>query len=104
MWPDYRPHHEPEAMSSDDLAACYALAGRLRQREVAPSLDMHLELWMGSARRELESRGQLDQIREWLPVTFDPTRKNPLSGHGAKLVSQAAIERAIAPRALKSAG
>jgi hypothetical protein len=58
---------------------------------------------MGCARRELESRGQLDLIREWLPVAFDPTRKNPLSGHGARLVSQAAIERAIAPRALNPA-
>lgn len=104
MWPDYRTHHEPESMSSDALVACYGLAGRLRQHEVAASLDGHLELWMGCARRELESRGQLDRIREWLPIVFDPTMKNPLSGHGAKLVSPAAIERAITPRALNPAG
>jgi hypothetical protein len=104
MWPDYRSHHEPEAMSSDDLVACYALAGQLRRHEVASSLDTHLELWMGGARRELESRGQLDRIREWLAIAFDPTMKSPLSGHGAKLVSPAAIERAIALRALESAG
>ena len=104
MWPDYRTHLEPEAMSSDDLVACYGLAGRLRRHEVAAWLDIHLDLWMGCARRELDSRGQLDLIREWLPVEFDPTKKNPLSGHGAKLVSPEAIERAIAPRALKPAG
>jgi hypothetical protein len=44
MWPDYRSHHEPEAMSIDDLVACYGLAGPLRQHEVASSLDIHLEL------------------------------------------------------------
>jgi hypothetical protein len=59
---------------------------------------------MSSAPRELESRGQLDRIREWLPIAFDPTKKNPISGHGAKLVSPAAIERAIAPRTLKPVG
>jgi hypothetical protein len=31
MWPDVRDYHEPGEMSTDDLAACYGLAGRLRQ-------------------------------------------------------------------------
>jgi hypothetical protein len=31
MWPDVRDYHEPGEMSADDLAACYGLAGRLRQ-------------------------------------------------------------------------
>jgi hypothetical protein len=104
MLPDYRRHQEPGAMSTDDLVECYGLASRLRRHEVTESLDTHLDLWMFAARSELESRGLLDRIREWLPIAFDPTKKNPLSGHGAKLVSPAAIERAIAPRALKSAG
>jgi len=77
---------------------CYGLAGRLRRHEVASSLDVHLDLWMCCARRELESRGQLDRIREWLPVFFDPTKKDPLSGHGAKLVSPAPLS-ALSQRA-----
>jgi hypothetical protein len=105
MWPDdHRPHHEPEAMTSGDLAACYALAGQLRRHEVTASLDLQLRLWMNSARHELEARGHLEHIREWLPIAYDPTMKNPLTGPGAKLVTQTAIERAITPRALKTAG
>jgi hypothetical protein len=57
--------------------------------------------------RAHDHRGQLDTIKEWLPVYFDPSRKPAVFGPGAPMVSQAVIERAIgaiAPRALKPAG
>jgi len=53
------------------------------------------------ARNVLSGRGQLELIREFLPVYFDPSRKASVFGPGGKLASQAAIERAVAPRALK---
>ncbi len=74
-------------MTTDDLTACYGLAGRLRRHEPAPSLDQALELWMFTARQELQSRGELELIREWLPVYFDPTKRNPMYGPGAALAS-----------------
>jgi hypothetical protein len=46
----------------------------------------------------------LDLIKECLPVYSDPSRNRPVFGSGAEVVSQAAIERTIAPRALKTAG
>ena len=36
-------------------------------------------------------------MREYLPVYYDPTRREAVFGPGAPLTSQAAIERAIAP-------
>jgi hypothetical protein len=85
MWPDIRHYQEPGQMSTDDLAACYGLAGRLRRYEPAPSLDTALSLWMFTARKELESRGELKLISEWLPVYFDPTKRAPVFGPGAAL-------------------
>jgi hypothetical protein len=40
---------------------------------------------------------ELERVREYLPVYYDPTRREALFGPGAPLTSQAAIERAIAP-------
>jgi hypothetical protein len=60
--------------------------------------------WLRDARQELRDRGQLDLIKECLPVYYDPSRTPPVFGPGAEMVSQGAIERAIAPRALKPAG
>jgi hypothetical protein len=37
-------------------------------------------------------------------VYFDPSRSPAVFGPGAEMVSQATIERAIAPRALKPVG
>jgi hypothetical protein len=59
-------------MSTDDLAACYGLAGRLRRYEPDSSLNQALRLWMFTARKELEARGELERVREWLAVYFDP--------------------------------
>ena len=39
----------------------------------------------------------LERVREFLPVYYDPTRRNAVFGPGAPLTSQAAIERAIQP-------
>jgi hypothetical protein len=93
MWDDYRHHHEPGVMSTDDLVACYGLAGRLRQYEHEQSLDGALRLWMFAARKELESRGELERVREWLPVYFDPTRRNPVSGPGTALAGPVGDEK-----------
>lgn len=74
-------------MSTDDLTACYGLAGRLRRHELAAQLDQSLRLWMFAARKELESRGKLELIRAWLPVYYDPTKREPLFGPGAALAA-----------------
>jgi hypothetical protein len=109
MCRDIRDHHEPGEMSTDDLVACYGLAGRLRLLEPAASLDLALRLWMFTARKELEARGELERVREWLPVYFDPTMREPLSGPGAALAGPVgdeegvAVALAAAPRALRSA-
>jgi hypothetical protein len=59
---------------------------------------------MKEVRDVLAKRGHLELIREFLPVYFDPSRKRPVFGPGGTLVNTGAIERAISPRALKSAG
>jgi Zn ribbon nucleic-acid-binding protein len=91
-------------MTSEALAAAYGDATRLRAHELTWHLDSTLGNWLKEARNVLSGRGQLELIREFLPVYFDPSRKAPVFGPGGKLTSQAAIERAIAPRALKTAG
>jgi hypothetical protein len=93
MWPDVRHYREPGEMSTDDLAACYGLAGRLRRLEPDGSLDDALRLWMFRARKELESRGKLELIRDWLPVYFDPTRHEPVFGPGAALAGPPGDEK-----------
>jgi hypothetical protein len=85
MWPDIRDNHEPGEMSTDDLVTCYELAGRLRRHEPAVSLDLSLSLWMFTARTELKARGELERVREWLPVYFDPTMREAMFGPGAEL-------------------
>ena len=92
-----RDHQEPKSMSSDDLVACYGLAVRLRAHEPALDLDMALEKWLPRARKELESRGELDRIRELLPVYYDPTRRDPVFGPGAAMTSLTAIRNALQP-------
>ena len=53
--------------------------------------------WLVNAREELKARKELERVREYLPVYYDPTRKTTVFGPGAPLTSQAAIERAIQP-------
>jgi hypothetical protein len=102
--PGNRKTQIAELMSSEDIAAAYGDAVRLRARELSMKLDHALGDWMHDARQQLAKRGHLEMIRELLPVYYDPSRKTPVFGAGGKLASQAAIERAIAPRALQSAG
>jgi hypothetical protein len=82
-------------MTSDDLAAAYGHAARLRAHEVDYHLDLWLGNWMKDVRDLLARRGHLERIREFLPFYFDPSRKQALFGPGGQLVSQAAIERVI---------
>ena len=95
--PESRKRHEPREMSSDDLAAAFGLATRLRAREVDSMTDVMLKKWLLAAQQELERRKELDRVREYLPVYYDPTRKNPVYGPGAVVTSRQAIERAIQP-------
>jgi hypothetical protein len=95
--PGGRNTHNPDEMASEDLAAAYGHAARLRAHEVEYQLDLWLGKWMEAVRRVLAKRGHLDLIREYLPLYFDPSRKQAVFGPGGQLVSQAAIERAIAP-------
>ena len=91
MWAEeFRVFHGPGEMSTDDLVACYGLAGRLRRFEPECSLDRALRVWMFTAREELAARGELERVREWLPVYFDPTRREPVFGPGAALAGPAA--------------
>lgn len=99
-----RKNQRSENMTSEDLAAAYKDAVRLRAHELSWHLDGVLGSWLKDAQSVLAKRGHLDLIREFLAVYYDPTRKQAVFGPGAALVSQAAIERAIAPRALRSAG
>ncbi len=95
--PGGRKHQLTETMASEDLAAAYGDATRLRAHELGWQLDGTLGNWMKDARDVLAKRGHLELIREFLPVYYDPSRKAPVFGPGGKLVSQAAIERAIQP-------
>jgi hypothetical protein len=99
MWPHHlnRNHHEPAEMSSDDLVAAYGLTVRFRSYEVGSSADTSLRLWQFTARQVLTERGDLERIREHLPVYYDPNRKNAVYGPGAALASPATIENALHP-------
>jgi hypothetical protein len=95
--PSGRKRQEPKEMASDELVAAVGLATRLRAHEVDWQLDAMLGRWLVNAREELKARKELERVREFLPVYFDPTRREAVFGPGAPLTSQAAIERAIAP-------
>jgi hypothetical protein len=95
--PGGRKHQLTEKMTTEDLAAAYADATRLRAHELSWNLDGPLANWMKDARDVLAKRGHLEAIREFLPVYFDPSRKDPVFGPGGKLVTEGAIERAIQP-------
>jgi hypothetical protein len=102
--PGGRKQQNAGDMTSDDLAAAYADATRLRAHELSWHLDGVLGNWMKEARDVLSKREHLELIREFLPVYFDPSRKVPVFGPGGKLASQGALEKAVSQRALKAAG
>jgi hypothetical protein len=102
--PGGRKHQRIEEMSSEALAAAYGDATRFRSHAIAYTTDQSLAFWMDAARAELNKRGHIDLIKECLPVYFDPSRNPAVFGPGAAMVSQGALEKALAPRALKSAG
>jgi hypothetical protein len=102
--PGGREHQLIDKMSSEALAAAYGDGVRFRSHGVSTGTDQTIGFWLRDARIELRKRGKLELIKEYLPVYFDPSRTPAVFGPGAPLVSQAAFERAIAPRALKSAG
>jgi hypothetical protein len=85
-------------MTLDDLVAAFGLATRLRACEVGDMLDYQLGEWLKAARGELDKRGELDRVREHLPLYYDPSRRQAVFGPGAPLTSQAAIERVIQPQ------
>jgi hypothetical protein len=93
--PGGRKHQLAEFMSSEDIAAAYVDAVRLRAHELSETLDHAIGNWMHDARRQLAKRDALELIRVHLPLYFDPSRKSRVFGPGGKLASQAAIERAI---------
>jgi hypothetical protein len=102
--PGGRRHQSIEAMSSEALAAAYGDGVRFRSHAIAYTTDQSLGYWLRDARAELRKRGQLDLLKEYLPVYFDPSRNPAVFGPGAQMVNQGAIEKAVAPRALKPAG
>jgi hypothetical protein len=102
--PGGRRHQRIEEMSSEALAAAYGDGVRFRSHAISYTTDQSLGFWLRDAREELKKRGHLDLIKECLPVYFDPSRSPAVFGPGAPMVSQGAIEKAVAPRALKSAG
>jgi hypothetical protein len=102
--PGGRKKYQIEKMSNEALAAAYGDGVRFRSHGPVGMLDEYLGSWLRDARDELRKRGKLELVKECLPVYFDPSRNPPVFGPGAEMVSQTAIERAIAPRALKSAG
>ena len=102
--PGGRKHQLIEKMSTDDLAAAYGDGVRFRSHGISSWTDETLGRWLRDAREELRKRGQLDLIKEHLPVYFDPSRDPAVFGPGAPMVTQGAIEKAVAPRALKPAG
>jgi hypothetical protein len=95
--PEGRKRQEPRAMSTDDLVAAFGLATRLRACEVTSMPDVILKQWLLAAQDELTARKELERVREFLPVYYDPSRKATVFGPGAPLTSQAAIERALQP-------
>lgn len=95
--PGGRRHQLVEKMSSEDLAAAYGDATRLRAHELTWHLDGVLGNWMHDARQELAKRGDLELVRDFLPVYFDPSRKDPVFGPGGELAGQGSIEEALRP-------
>jgi hypothetical protein len=95
--PEGRKQRKPGEMTIDDLVAAFGLATRLRAREVDYGLDVMLKQWLAAAMTELKARKELDRVREFLPVYYDPTRSVQVFGPGAALTSQAAIEKALVP-------
>lgn len=93
--PGGRKYQLAEFMSSEDIAAAYADAVRLRAHELSEALDHAVGNWMHAARAQLAKRGDLELIRVHLPLYFDPSRKTRVFGPGGQLASQAAVERAI---------
>ena len=61
--PGGRNTHKPDEMTSEDLAAAYGHAARLRAHEVEYQLDLWLGTWMEAVRRLLAKRGHLDELR-----------------------------------------
>jgi hypothetical protein len=102
--PGGRKHQLVDKMGSEELAAAYGDGVRFRSHGITSWTDETVGRWLRDARDELRKRGQLDLVKECLPVYFDPSRTPPVFGPGAEMVSPAAIERVIAPRALKPAG
>jgi len=107
--PGGRRHQLIEDMTSEALAAAYGDGVKFRSHGISSWTDQTLGYWLRDAREELKKRGQLDLIKECLPVYFDPSRSPAVFGPGAALGGalegeQGAIEKAVAPRALKSAG
>jgi hypothetical protein len=102
--PGGRKHQYVNKMSDEALATAYADGVRFRSHGITITADQFVSYWLADARAELKRRGKLDLIKESLPVYFDPSRKPPVFGPGAEVVSPAAIERAIVTRALKPAG
>ena len=92
-----RKRLKPGEMASDDLVSAFALATRLRAHEVDYGLDVMLKGFLAEAVKVLGSRKELDRVREFLPVYYDPTRKVAVFGPGAALTSQTAIEKALMP-------
>ena len=58
----------------------------------------------GASAEELEKRGELERVREFLPVYHDPSRRQAVFGPGAKLATPPVIDKTAAPRALTPAG
>jgi hypothetical protein len=95
--PEDRKCQKPDEMTSDDLAAAFGLATKLRAHEVDWQLDVTLKGWLVAALKELEARNELERVREFLPVYYDPTRKNPVFGPAAAMTSVAAMQKALQP-------
>ena len=82
-------------MTSDDLVSAFGLATRLRAHEVDWQLDAVLSRWLGRAQEELKDRRELDRVREFLPVYYDPSRRVAVFGPAPALASSAAIQAAL---------
>jgi hypothetical protein len=88
---EVRENRNPKDMSTDDLVAVFELATRLRQREPDFELDSAVGKWLDRATAELKSRGleHLERVRDFLPVYYDPSRREPVYGPGAVLCQSA---------------
>src|SRR5258708_19527795 len=74
MEPGGRSHQLTEKMTSEDLAAAYGDATRLRAHELTWHLDGVLGNWMHAARQELARPGPLELIHEFPPSSSAPPR------------------------------